>query len=477
MAGNAGKILQNMQYIIRNKFLSGRYFPVLVRLRVLLAAAFIAGCAAGAVLTGQLPARKYSARAVLRCWQESEAAQEAAGFDSLSDFSPAVSHKQLSEFIETGFFQFNINTMQDAASPDFSDSPVTYKVRAGKVPADIVVTGYGSNAHAVGLSLTSFVKVLMRSTENNLAPWPDTVSWVVWRLGEPELSLSGYFFAGCVIAGCGGIGILLIMVIAFWYCCCDKSIHNIRQFEEDCKLPVLGVLPQITLPEGPDRLRNLSLIYRDAVCSLRDRLNWLLTGRRAGTVLQVTSLDDNNGVSYAASALALAWAKQQKRVLLVEADYRRRQQNWLFKVADNPGLSSIAGAQNRWQDVLVRNINNMPLDVLVRGNLDVPPADLLRSRAFENFLRDAAAEYDIVLLDAPTFLPYSDAMILGRLADSTLLICDYRNCSCEKIKLALWRMHKAEVNICGWMIDFFPLSKRRYHYYNYQYNFYKYQDQ
>lgn len=477
MAGDAGEILQTMQYLELNKFLSGRYFPVLGRIRVLLAAAFIAGCAAGAVLTGQLPARKYSARAVLRCWPENKAAQAATGADLLSDSPPAVSHKQLAEFIETDFFKFNINKMQASAAPDWSAAPVDYKVRAGKVPADIIVTSYGSNSHIVGLSLTSFVKVLMRSTESDQAPWPDNLSWVVWRLGEPELSLTAYFFAGCVIAGCGGSGILLIMIIAFCYCCCDKSIHNIRQFEEDCKLPVLGVLPQITLPEGSDRLRNLSLIYRDAVCSLRDRLNWLLTGRRAGTVLQVTSLDDGNGVSYAASALALAWAKQRKRVLLVEADYRRRQQNWLFKVADNPGLSSITGEQHRWQDVLVRNIKDMPLDVLVRGSLDVPPADLLRSLAFENFLHDAAAEYDIVLLDAPSFLPYSDAMILGRLADSTLLICDYRNCSCEKIKLALWRMRKAEVNICGWMIDFFPLSKRRYHYYNYQYNFYKYQDQ
>ena len=119
----------------------------------------------------------------------------------------------------------------------------------------------------------------------------------------------------------------------------------------------------------------------------------------------------------------------------------------------------------------------MSLDVLVRGALNVPPADLLHSRAFENFLHEAAAEYDIVVLDAPPFLPHSDAMILGRLADSTLLICDYRNCSCEKMKLALWRMRKAEVNICGWAIDFFPLSKRCNLYYNYQYNFYKYQDQ
>ena len=190
----------------------------------------------------------------------------------------------------------------------------------------------------------------------------------------------------------------------------------------------------------------------------------------------MTGLEDSGGVSYAASALALVWAKQNKRVLLVETDYRSRQRSCFFKISGNTGLGSVVNDQADWHDLLIRNIDNLPLDVLVRGSLNIPPADLLRSRAFENFLQDAAGEYDIVLLDAPPFLLYSDAMILGHLADTTLLICNYRNCSCEKMKLALWRMHKAEINICGWVIDFFPLSKRRNYYYNYQYNFYQYRN-
>ena len=460
-----------MQYLERNKFLSGRFFPVLARVRLLLIAAFIAGGAAGAVINGKLPARKYSARAVLRCWHGNTETEK-------KDISAAsaVSHKQLADFIEKDFFRFNMHKMQSAVSPDFASSPVTYKVKAGKLPGDIIVSSFGSNANTVSLSLALFTKVLIRSTEKSQAPWSKDLSWLVWQQEEPKLSLTGYLIAFSLII-CGGCaGLLLALAITFYYCCTDKSICNIRQFEDECKLPVLGVLPQTAFTDGDDGMQNLSRIYRDAVCSLRDRLNWLLPKKSTGAILQVTGLEDSGGVSYAASALALVWAKQNKRVLLVETDYRSRQRSCFFKISGNTGLGSVVNDQADWHDLLIRNIDNLPLDVLVRGSLNIPPADLLRSRAFENFLQDAAGEYDIVLLDAPPFLLYSDAMILGHLADTTLLICNYRNCSCEKMKLALWRMHKAEINICGWVIDFFPLSKRRNYYYNYQYNFYQYRN-
>ena len=62
------------------------------------------------------------------------------------------------------------------------------------------------------------------------------------------------------------------------------------------------------------------------------------------------------------------------------------------------------------------------LDVVDSGQLLPNPAELLGSVQMEQFVRQQKDKYDYVIIDGPPVLLLSDAKILARLVDGTILV-------------------------------------------------------
>ncbi|MBE6366648.1 MAG: polysaccharide biosynthesis tyrosine autokinase [Lentisphaerae bacterium] len=282
---------------------------------------------------------------------------------------------------------------------------------------------------------------------------------------RPILYTIGGLLLGLLLGG--GIGFLIDYM--------DKSIRDIKDLENDFNLPVLGVLPEVSAGNGGDLwAQDTKSTYGEAVRSMRVNVEYLLPETGRAKIFLVSSANKGDGKSSVMSSLAVSIAKIEKRVLLIDVDLRRPRQHRVFKLSNKVGLVDLLVSKKSFDELVHRDVKVPGLDVLTCGTIPVNPTDLLGSRRLEDFLREQAQNYDYIFLDAPPTLGFADPMILGNLADSTIITCDYRRANTDQLKVIIDRLRKSNVRLGGLVINRFQMQNRSDYYYSYQHYYYQY---
>jgi tyrosine-protein kinase Etk/Wzc len=158
---------------------------------------------------------------------------------------------------------------------------------------------------------------------------------------------------------------------------------------------------------GAEAYRTLrtNLLFSAAVQSLR--------------CLVITSAGPKEGKSTTAANLAVAFALQGQRVVLIDCDLRRPRVHKLFEMTQNPGLTSALLGNSTLEDAM-RGTRVPGLSVITSGSLPPNPVELLGSQQMRDLLE--RIESDLVVLDTPPMLVASDAAVLARAADGVLMV-------------------------------------------------------
>lgn len=155
---------------------------------------------------------------------------------------------------------------------------------------------------------------------------------------------------------------------------------------------------------------------------LRTNLNFKNEDNRYQVIL-VTSSGKEEGKSTTIANLAVTFAQEDKRVLLIDADLRLPRINIIFNINERKnGLSNML-VDNIPFKSLVNKIENFEnLEILTAGNKNISPTELLNSKLFEAFIKQCRKVYDIILIDTPPLLSFADANIISKTADGVLLV-------------------------------------------------------
>ena len=160
------------------------------------------------------------------------------------------------------------------------------------------------------------------------------------------------------------------------------------------------------------RLRIVAEAFRDL------RTNLLFNDEGIRSVL-ITSPDGSHGKTTVAFGLAATLARAGARTLLVDADLRRGRIAELLQLPRSPGLMDVLLGETELEDA-VRSSDDA-LQVLVGGRRSADPGELLTS-AFPTLLTRLEREYEAVIIDSTPVIPISDARIIARYADATILV-------------------------------------------------------
>ena len=156
-----------------------------------------------------------------------------------------------------------------------------------------------------------------------------------------------------------------------------------------------------------------------------------LTGKGDTHCLALVSPDARDGRSYMLASLAVVFAQNGDRTLVVDADLRKPRQHELFGVDNKLGLASILA--DRCPDVVLSKVPGMAnLTVLPAGPIPPNPLELLGSQAFVSLLSDLRSSYDVVLIDTPSSAAYADAQVVAARAGSALLVLRRNNSRLEQ---------------------------------------------
>ena len=146
-----------------------------------------------------------------------------------------------------------------------------------------------------------------------------------------------------------------------------------------------------------------------------------MTKAQGSQVLGITSPAAGEGKTLTAVNLAGALARESDgRVLLIDADLRRPSIASTLGLAASPGLTDVLSGDRL--DAVAQPVRPFPLWAVTAGAPGSAIHRLLRSPRFDDLIRRARQEFDVIIVDTPPLLPVFDSAVLSRIVDQMLIV-------------------------------------------------------
>ena len=187
--------------------------------------------------------------------------------------------------------------------------------------------------------------------------------------------------------------------------------------------------------------------------TIRTSLYFSLNNKKSNTVL-ISSSTPNEGKSFIASNLAVAFAKTNKKVLLIDCDMRLGRQHEIFGLSNKVGLSNLL-AENAAKDYkkFMQKTSVKDLSVITRGVVPPNPSELLDSNDMEELLEKVKDKFDYVILDGTPIDSLSDSLILAKKTDRVVLVTAANTTTIEDLQNSKKALEAIEVKISGVVLN------------------------
>ncbi|MBO0602557.1 CpsD/CapB family tyrosine-protein kinase [Sporosarcina sp. E16_3] len=207
---------------------------------------------------------------------------------------------------------------------------------------------------------------------------------------------------------------------------------------------------------------NPKSIVSEQFRTVRTNINFSMPDKDLKTLL-FTSSTPGEGKSTSAANVAIVFAQDGKKVLLVDADMRKPTMHYTFRKTNSTGLSNLLTRKWELQDVVIET-EIEGLHLVTCGPIPPNPAELLGSKTMDALIEELIADYDIVIFDAPPILSVADAQILSNKCDGTILVLNSGSTEKASVVKAKEALVSSKANILGTLLNNFVLEKDHYYY-------------
>jgi len=167
-----------------------------------------------------------------------------------------------------------------------------------------------------------------------------------------------------------------------------------------------------------------------------------------GTVLLFTSGEAGEGKTTILANLAVSFVQDGKKVAVIDCNLRKPGLHSVFGVEGSDGLAAyLTGAEKSSDIFAYGSLAN--LSVIPAGISKVSPPDLLGSDKMTALLKELRESHDLILLDTPSAVEYSDARILAPYSDGVILVARYGKSKRESLRKVKTLMEQAGSKILG----------------------------
>ncbi|MDR3594817.1 CpsD/CapB family tyrosine-protein kinase [Clostridium sp.] len=203
-------------------------------------------------------------------------------------------------------------------------------------------------------------------------------------------------------------------------------------------------------------------IAAEAYRTLRTNIQYSSFDKEIKTIV-VTSAQAAEGKSTVSGNLALAFAQNEKKVIIVDCDLRKPSVHKNFKISNLKGLSEVLIGKEKLDEVIQSRNEN--LDILPSGKIPPNPSEMLASSSMNNLIENLKQKYDIVILDSAPLQAVTDAQILSTKVDGTILVIRAQRTNRQAVSEAKNLLTKVGSNIIGTVLHAVENTRGKYYYY------------
>jgi capsular exopolysaccharide synthesis family protein len=250
---------------------------------------------------------------------------------------------------------------------------------------------------------------------------------VVWR-AMPEIPMNKSFPKLWIIMALAiTVGLALSLGIAFLREAMDQSIRSPRDIAKIGQINLLGLIPDES--DDPQSAgARLPVVIFDAPHSVmaesfrhvRTKLQHTASLDTTRSIM-VTSPSPGDGKTTIACNLAAGLALNGRRILLVDANFRRPEVHRIFGLPNEQGFSDVLNAVAAFDEVLQET--QVPnLAVMSAGPKPMNPTELFESQLLIDFIDRALEEFDHVIFDSGPLMVVAEAQAMAPRVDGVVSV-------------------------------------------------------
>ena len=280
-------------------------------------------------------------------------------------------------------------------------------------------------------------------------------SYIVSRARVPGAPSSPnmLIYAAMAVVGGLGIGVLLVVLLQLL----ERGLETSDAIEGALGLATLASIPDARtlpgyrksgLPAPPAELllKRPQSTYAEAFRTLRTSIQFADAAKPV-RVVAITSAVPGEGKTTTAMGLARAVAAAGGKVLLIDADARRRASSRQFAADVTLGLDEVLAGEATLDQAIVKD--SLSDACLLPQRLDSKGISLAESPALAELIERVRERYDLVILDTPPVLPVDEARVIASMTDGVVFLVRWRKTPSKAASVALRRLYDVHAEMLG----------------------------
>ncbi|HEY7118754.1 MAG TPA: polysaccharide biosynthesis tyrosine autokinase, partial [Tepidisphaeraceae bacterium] len=228
------------------------------------------------------------------------------------------------------------------------------------------------------------------------------------------------------------LGLALSMGVAFLREAMDQSVRSPRDIQKVGQINLLGLIPDEN--DDPQSAgARLPVVIFDAPHSamaesfrhVRTKLQHTASLDTTRSIM-VTSPSPGDGKTTIACNLAAGLALNGRRILLVDANFRRPEVHKIFELSNEQGFSDVLNAVVSFDEV-VQETQVPNLAVMSAGPKPMNPTELFESQLLIDFVERALEEFDHVIFDSGPLMVVAEAQAMAPRVDGVVSVVRAKN--------------------------------------------------
>ncbi len=282
-----------------------------------------------------------------------------------------------------------------------------------------------------------------------------------------------------------GLGFGLAMLLNMF----DNKIRNVKELVKSYpNIPIVGTVPKLNFSpmeldiltqkdakENNHLKENVLAIFNEIALNFK----YLIMNKEHNLIGIISSIK-GEGKSTISNYLAIALARNNTKVLLVDADFYNPRVSRYYDFYRLPGFSEVVTEQVNLEDAIIETrFEN--LFVLPSGKLPPSVNKLYHSDKFPDYLKEIKKFADIVIIDTPAYMYFPETSILINHLDYSLLTLKMNVTTHKSINRVFKKLSIINTACSGFIAngvinDIFDSAYYDYYSYSYEYYYYTLED-